>query len=53
MNWNIIIPVGLGLIALVIFMIRRNMKDEENLEEQLKQDYKKPKDSDVNDENVR
>jgi hypothetical protein len=53
MNWNIIIPVGLGLIALVIFLIRRNMKDEEQLEEKLKQDYQKPKESDVNDENVR
>jgi hypothetical protein len=53
MNWNIIIPVGLGLIALIIFLIRRNFRDEEKFEEQLKQDYPKPKEEDVNDENVR
>ena len=53
MNWNIIIPVGLGLIILIIFLVRRNFKDEEQFEEQLKQDYPKPKEGDINDENVR
>jgi LPXTG-motif cell wall-anchored protein len=43
MNWPIIIGVGLLLIALVVFLIRRNMKDEEEFEHQLKEDYHKVK----------
>lgn len=43
MNWPVIIVVGLLLIALVVFLIRRNMKDEEEFEHQLKEDYHKPK----------
>lgn len=43
MNWTIIILVGIGALALVIFLVRRNMKDENELEEQLKNDYPKPK----------
>ena len=43
MNWFILIPVAIALIALVIFMIRRNQKDEKKFEEQLNNDYPKPK----------
>jgi len=42
MNWTIIILVSIGAIALVVFLIRRNMKDETAFEEQLKNDYPKP-----------
>ncbi len=42
MNWTIIILVSIGAIALVIFLIRRNMKDEAAFEDQLKNDYPKP-----------
>lgn len=44
MNWPVLIITGIILVALVLFLIRRNMKDEEKLEEQLKNDYHKPKD---------
>lgn len=42
MNWTVIILVSLGAIALVIFLVRRNMKDETAFEDQLKNDYPKP-----------
>jgi hypothetical protein len=44
MNWTIIILVSIGAIALVVFLVRRNMKDETAFEEQLKNDYPKPTD---------
>lgn len=52
MNWFIIIAIGILVLALVVFMIRRNMKDEEVFEDQLKQDYHKPRESDINDSNA-
>lgn len=44
MNWPVLIIVGIVLIALLIFLVKRNMKDEEEFETQLKNDYHKPKD---------
>lgn len=44
MNWPIIIGVGLLLLALVVFLVRRNRKDEEEFEHQLNEDYPKLKD---------
>jgi hypothetical protein len=44
MNWPLIIISGIILIALVIFLIRRNIKDEKQFEDQIKNDYPKPKD---------
>ena len=54
MNWPVLIITGLVLAALVVFLIRRNMKDEEEFEEQLKNDYHKSKDEegDVDADNV-
>jgi FtsZ-interacting cell division protein ZipA len=54
MNWPILIVVALALIALVIFIIRRNQKDEKKFEEQLNSDYPKPKEdeSDVDAEEI-
>jgi hypothetical protein len=43
MNWFIIIPVGIAVIALLYFIMRSNFKDEKKLEDQLNQDYPKPK----------
>jgi hypothetical protein len=43
MNWIIIILVAVGAIALVVFLVNRNMKDEKEFESQLKNDYPKPK----------
>ncbi len=42
MNWYVLIPVGIGIIALIGFLIWRNVKDEKDLEDQLKNDYHKP-----------
>ena len=44
MDWSILIPVGIILLALLIFLIVRNNKDRKNLENKLNQDYRKPKD---------
>jgi len=43
MNWLILIPVGVVLVALLIFLIRRNQKDETLFEKELNNDYPKPK----------
>ncbi len=43
MNWLLLIPVGIGMIALIVFLIMRNIKDEKKFENQLKNDYRKPK----------
>jgi len=42
MNWSILILVSIGVIALVIFLVRSNMKDETVFENKLKNDYLKP-----------
>jgi hypothetical protein len=43
-NWPLIIAAGIGLLALLIFLIAKNQKDEKSFEEQLNEDYKKSKD---------
>lgn len=42
-NWPLLIIVGILLIALVIFLIVRNQKDEKKFEKQLNEDYHKSK----------
>ena len=44
MNWSVLIPVGIGAIALIVFLVIRNMKDEKKVVNQLKNDYRKSKD---------
>ena len=43
-NRTIILLVGIPLIALIIFLVYRNLKDKKELEEKIKQDYRKPRD---------
>jgi len=43
MNWFILIPVGVVLIALVTFLVMRNVKDEKKFEQHLNNDYHKSK----------
>lgn len=43
MNWLILIPVGAVLIALVTFLIMRNVKDERKFEKNMNNDYHKSK----------
>lgn len=42
MNWPLLIFLGIAVIALIIFLIIRNQKDEKVFEDQLKNDYRKP-----------
>ncbi len=49
MNWYIITLAGIAAIVLIVFLVKRNIKDEAKFEDQLKEDYHKPRDTDVND----
>lgn len=42
MNWFVIIIVTIICIAVVVFTIFRNQKDEKEFEEHVKDDYPKP-----------
>jgi FtsZ-interacting cell division protein ZipA len=42
-NWYLLIPIGILLIALVVFLVWRNVKDEREFETRLKNDYRKSK----------
>ncbi len=44
MNWSVLIIVGIGLIALLIFLILRNKKDKTDFEQKIKEDYRKSPD---------
>ncbi len=54
MNWPALISTGIILTALVVFLIRRNMKDEKEFEQQAKNNYNKAKDEedDVDLDNI-
>jgi len=52
MNWPAIIIVGIILLALVVFLVKRNIRDEKEVEQQLKEDYPKPKDEGDEEENT-
>ena len=43
MNWYIIIPSGLVIIGLIVFMIRHNQKEEKIFENELNNDFPKSK----------
>lgn len=45
MNWPVLILVGIAAIALIIFLVVRNQKDETVLEDQLNEDYPKKEDN--------
>ena len=39
MNWPLIIVLGIAVIAFIIFVLRRNLKDEKDFEDTIKNDY--------------
>ena len=41
MNWIILIPFGIAAIALVVFLIKRNLKDENEFEKDANNDIAK------------
>ena len=43
MNWTVIIIVGIALVALIVFLVQRNVKDEKEFEQQQNNDYHKVK----------
>jgi hypothetical protein len=44
MNWPVLILFGIAALALIIFLIVRNQKDEKVFEDQINNDYHKTKD---------
>jgi LPXTG-motif cell wall-anchored protein len=54
MNWTVLIIVGVFLLLLLVFLFRRNQKDEQEFEQQLNNDFHKTKDAegDVDGEEV-
>ena len=44
MNWFILIPFAAAVVILIVFLVRRNVKDERSVEDQLTNDYRKTKD---------
>ena len=44
MNWTILLIDGILLIALLVFLVIRNEKDETEFEKKQNNDYTKPKD---------
>ncbi len=44
MNWQLLIIFGIAALALLVFLVVKNLKDKKELENKIKQDYKKTKD---------
>jgi FtsZ-interacting cell division protein ZipA len=44
MNWTVLIIFGIVALALIIFLVVRNQKDEKDFEKQVNNDYHKTKD---------
>lgn len=44
LNWLILILFGIAVIALLVFVIKRNQKDKKEFEHQLNEDFYKSKD---------
>ena len=44
MNWPVIIGFGILAIVFIVFLVWRNIKDEKELEDKIKQDYPRSKD---------
>ena len=51
-NWPVIIIVGVVILALIVFINRRNLKDEEDMEETMNQVDRKPLDHENDDSKV-
>jgi hypothetical protein len=43
MNWPLIIILGIVILAFMVFVVRRNLKDEKDFEGTIKNDYHKPR----------
>jgi large-conductance mechanosensitive channel len=43
MNWPLIIILGIVIIAFILFIVIRNLKDESDFENVIKNDYHKAK----------
>ncbi len=44
MNWPVLILFGIAALALIVFLVIRNQKDEKKVEDELNNDYHKTKD---------
>jgi large-conductance mechanosensitive channel len=44
MNWWFLILFGIVVLALIVFLVVKNLKDEHVMEDQMNNNYPKPKD---------
>lgn len=44
MNWLILIPFGIVILALLLYLIRKNQKDKDKLEKHMNNNFYKRKD---------
>lgn len=51
-NWPVIIIVGIVILALLVFLNRRNLKDEKDMEETMNQVDRKPLDHENDDSRI-
>ena len=49
MNWPVLIIIGIAAIALIVFLVVRNNKDEKVFEDQMNNDFTKPKEENTDD----
>ena len=50
MNWPILIIIGIAAIALIVFLVVRNNKDEKVFEDQMNNDFTKPTEEKADEE---
>lgn len=50
MNWPVLIIIGIAAIALIVFLVVRNNKDEKVFEDQMNNDFTNPKEENTADE---
>lgn len=51
-HWMIVLTVAVAALALIAFLIVRNLKDEKRVVQQLEDDYPKPKEHYPEDEQL-
>ena len=51
-HWIIVLTVAVAALALIVFLILRNLKDEKRVVQQMEDDYPKPKEHHFEDEQL-
>lgn len=49
-NWYYLIPIALGTVVLIIWVLRQNRRDKKELVRKLNDDYNRAGETELNDE---